>query len=262
MDFFSTFSGIGGFDLGLERAGWRCVGQCEIDPFCLGVLARHWPKVWRHPNVKTLTGQLIFDHCGYLDAFIGGPPCQPSSNAGKRLGAADDRWMWPDFLRLVHEINHAQKRPLLWLLAENPRGVASLRVEGLEFNEWLAREFGVRGYDLLPLKLAAEDFGAPHRRERLFYIGRLADTGRIGLPLATMHGEVYGAKNGQAAEPRSMVAWPERPGQVGAISSETDGLSGDVAGWLRPRLTAVGNAIVPQCAEVIGRAILNKSFLL
>src|SRR5262245_10211746 len=262
MNFFSTFSGIGGFDLGLERAGLRCKGQCEIDSFCLGVLARHWTKVWRYPDVKTLTGQLIFDNCGHLDAFIGGPPCQPSSNAGKRLGAADDRWLWPDYLRLVSEINCKQREPLLWLLAENPRGVVSLEIEGVQFSEWIGRQFAVRGYQLLPIELAAEDIGAPHRRERIFYVGRLANAGCFGLPLTPMHGAIHGAQNGEAVESRSLVAWPERPSQDGAISPETDGLSSDVAGWLKPRLTAIGNAVMPQCAEVIGRAILNKSFLL
>lgn len=260
IPFFSTFTGIGGFDLGLERATWRCVGQCEIEPFCNAVLEKHWPNVWRHTNVKTLTGELIRANCGELGALVGGPPCQPASVAGQRRGAADDRWLWPDYLRLVSEINDAQEQPLLWVLAENPRGVASLEIDGIQFNEWLAGEFGVRGYDLLPLKLAAEDFGAPHRRERLFYIGRLADTSSVGLPLTAMHKEVYEPAHRQEIESCPVVAWPERPSQVGTISPEVDGISGDVAGWLKPRLTAIGNAIVPQCAEVIGRAILESTF--
>lgn len=171
MNFFSTFAGIGGFDLGLERAGWRCAGQCEIEPYCNAVLEKHWPKVWRHPNVKTLTGELIRQRCGHLDALVGGPPCQPSSVAGERRGAADDRWMWPDYLRLVSEINDTQERPLLWLLAENPRGVLSIDVEGMRFSEWLARELAARGYELLPVELAAEDVGAPHRRQRIWFVG-------------------------------------------------------------------------------------------
>jgi DNA (cytosine-5)-methyltransferase 1 len=256
MRVFDVFSGIGGMSLGLDRAGFETVGFCEIEPFCNAILEKRWPNVWRWSDVKTLTGQLIFDNCGSIDVLAGGPPCQPSSNAGKRLGAADDRWLWPDFLRLVSEIQP------VWVLAENPRGVASLEIEGVQFNEWLAREFAARGYELLPIKLAAEDFGAPHRRERIFYIGRLANAGSVGLPLAAMHRKVYEPEHGQKIESCSVVAWPERPSQVGAISPETDGLSGDVAGWLKPRLTAVGNAILPQCAEAIGRAILNKSFQL
>jgi DNA (cytosine-5)-methyltransferase 1 len=261
MNFLSTFTGIGGFDLGLERAGWQCVGQCEIEPFCVSILKKHWPKVWRWNDVKTLTGKLIFDNCGQLDAFVGGPPCQPSSNAGKRLGADDDRWLWPDYLRLVSEINRAQERPIRLLLAENPRGVVSLEIEGVQFNEWLAREFRVKGYELLPVKLAAEDIGAPHRRERIFYIGFLADAGCVGLPLTAMHGKVHEPKDRKEVEPCSVVDWPEGPGKVGAIPPEDDGLSSNVAGWLKPRLEAVGNAIVPQCAEIIGRAILYNPFL-
>lgn len=164
MNFFSVFGGIGGFDLGLERANWRCVGQCEIEPFCTAALEKHWPNVWRWQDVKTLTGELVRQHCGRVDAIIGGPPCQPSSVAGQRRGAADDRWLWPEFLRLVSEV-----RPV-WVLAENPRGVLSIDVEGVQFGVWLAGEFAARGYELIPIELAAEDVGAPHRRERVWFV--------------------------------------------------------------------------------------------
>lgn len=164
MRFFSVFTGIGGFDLGLERAAWECVGQCEIEPFPIAVLEKHWPNVWRHGNVKTLTGELIRANCGRIDALIGGPPCQPTSVAGQRRGAADDRWLWPEFLRLVSEVHP------VWVLAENPRGVFSLDVDGLQFSEWLAREFAAGGYEVLPVELAAEDVGAPHRRERVWFV--------------------------------------------------------------------------------------------
>jgi len=154
------------------------VGQCELEPFCNVVLEKHWPKIWRHTNVKTLTGKLISDHCGRINALVGGPPCQPASVAGQRRGSADDRWLWPEYLRLVSEINDAQERPLLWLLAENPRGVLSLDVEGLQFSEWLAREFAARGYEILPVELAAEDVGAPHGRERVWFVAYSTSIGR------------------------------------------------------------------------------------
>ncbi len=180
MNFLSLFAGIGGFDLGLERAGMNCVGQVEIEPFCQKVLANHWPNVWRWNDVNTLTGEAVKQNCGTIDLLCGGVPCQPASVAGKRKGTADHRWLWPSFLRLVSEI-----KPL-WVLAENPRGVLSLDVEGLQFSEWIAREFAVRGYELLPVKLAAEDVGAPHRRERVFFVAYSASAKRSGLPSGTL----------------------------------------------------------------------------
>lgn len=162
--FFSVFSGIGLFDLGLEMAGWQCVGQCEIEPFPAAVLEHHWPDVWRYDDVRKLSGELIREHCGDVDAIIGGPPCQPASVAGQRKGSSDDRWLWPDYLRLVSEV-----KPV-WVLAENPGGVLSLRVDGVRFSEWIAVQFKDLGYTLLPILLGAADVGAPHERERVWFM--------------------------------------------------------------------------------------------
>lgn len=333
MKFLSLFAGIGGFDLGLERAGMECVGQVEIEPFCQKVLAKHWPNVWRWNDVKTLTDELVKTHCGTVDLLCGGVPCQPASVAGKRLGAADHRWLWPDFLRLVSEVNP------VWMLAENPRGVLSLDVEGMQFSQWIANEFTARGYELLPVKLAAEDVGAPHRRERIFFVGYSKharwDAAKIAQCLDSgSDGHKAGAeKFGQSARPgdsqnksvddtasqqnrrlqfgelaanigaagdkladalnarleerwpsgvngaasrRQSAAiagsgyqWPARPGQPqykweqprtvelpmgGAVA----GLSERLARRHRvSALKALGNAIVPQVAEVIGRAIMQ-----
>lgn len=68
----SLFAGIGGFDLGLERAGMEVVAQCEIDPFCQKVLRKHWPDVWLHDDVRTLTGKEVQAHCGNIDVICGG----------------------------------------------------------------------------------------------------------------------------------------------------------------------------------------------
>lgn len=74
MNVLDLFAGIGGFSLGLSRAGMQVVGQCEIDPFCLAVLAKHWPKVWRHNDIKTLTGGLVEAACGRVNLVCGGFP--------------------------------------------------------------------------------------------------------------------------------------------------------------------------------------------
>lgn len=332
MNFFSLFSGVGGFDLGLERAGWECVGQCEIDPFCLSILEKHWPTIWKHHDIRTLTGELVRANCGKIDALIGGPPCQPSSCAGKRRGADDDRWLWPEYLRLVSEINP------MWLLAENPRGVFSLVIEGLQFNRWLGRQFEARGYDLIPIRLAAEDLGAPHRRERIWFVGHSHFERRSEIEAVSGWSEEYDPGGIRQEEKRNGLAhsqslgerkldneegsepwpspwessvgrsngdreslghshierlqeypcepgdscekfqttvrkggplrWPARPGDPqwsweepriieieSQMGSSTDGISGGLAGSRMAMLKALGNAVVPQCAEVLGLMI-------
>lgn len=331
-DFYHYSPESAAFDLGLERAGMRCVGQVEIEPFCQKVLAKHWPDVWRWNDVKTLTGETVRQHCETVDLLCGGVPCQPASVAGKRKGAADHRWLWPDFLRLVSEV-----KPM-FVLAENPRGVTSLRVEGMQFSEWIAREFAARGYELFPVELAAEDVGAPHRRERIFFVAyrssmqpeRRGKAGHLACEAGITEGD--GAKRkwmrnaaehccsdvanadsvrqqqpgrviteggqwigdgsedmgntkpnrregGQPERARTRAAllsgqenrWPARPGQPqheweeprvieSALGCAATGLSERLARRHRvASLKALGNAIVPQVAEVIGRAIMEAS---
>jgi DNA (cytosine-5)-methyltransferase 1 len=169
MRFLSLFAGIGGFDLGLERAGMQCAGQCEIDDFCLRVLEKHWPDVPRFKDIRTLTGDLVRERCGRIDLVCGGVPCQPASCAGKRQGAADDRWLWPDFLRVVRAAEP------VWVLAENVPGLIGLKPHGLD---WVCAELEDAGYECLPLLCGAEHVGAPHRRWRVWIIGRLVNANR------------------------------------------------------------------------------------
>src|SRR5262245_38127917 len=100
LTFGSLFAGIGGFDLGFERAGMKCVWQVEIDPYATKVLEKHWPHVRRHDDVQT------FPPAGdwRCDVICGGFPCQPVSLAGKRRGQDDERWLWPHFSRIIREL--------------------------------------------------------------------------------------------------------------------------------------------------------------
>src|SRR5579862_8880057 len=112
----SLFAGIGGFDLGLERAGMRVIWQSEIDPYASAVLKKHWPHVPNHGDIRSI-------HAGNVerpDVLCGGFPCQPSSIAGKRLGGADERNLWPEFARLVCELGPR------WVLGENVPGLRSV----------------------------------------------------------------------------------------------------------------------------------------
>src|SRR5512139_2392629 len=95
----SLFSGIGGLELGLERAGMAVRWQVEIDPYCRKVLAKHWPDVARYEDVRDVGRHNLEP----VDLICGGFPCQPVSLAGKRMGDGDDRWLWPEFIRVVRE---------------------------------------------------------------------------------------------------------------------------------------------------------------
>lgn len=164
MRFLSTFSGIGGLEKGLEDAGWECAGQVELDAACQHWLGVHWPHVPKWRDIKTLTGDAVRSRIGHVDALVGGPPCQPASVAGKRLGSADDRWLWPDFLRLGRELSPR------WILAENPPGIVTLKPHGLD---WILEELEKAGYQSFPVVVGADDVGAPHRRKRVWIVGRL-----------------------------------------------------------------------------------------
>jgi site-specific DNA-cytosine methylase len=168
MRFLSTFSGIGGLEKGLEDAGWECAGQVELDEACQHWLGVHWPHVPKWRDIKTLTGDAVRARIGHIDALVGGPPCQPASVAGKRRGSSDERWLWPDFLRLGRELSPK------WILAENPSGIVTLKPHGLD---WILEELEAAGYQSFPVVVGADDVGAPHRRKRVWIVAH-RDGGR------------------------------------------------------------------------------------
>ena len=156
MTFGSLFAGIGGLDLGLERAGMECRWQVEINPFCQKVLAKHWPNVRRYGDITQLTG----DELERVDLVCGGFPCQDLSQAGKRAGIEGSRsGLWFDYARLLGIL-----RPR-YVLIENVAGLlvdaAMRRVVG---------ELARLGYVGLWQSLRASDFGASHQRKRIFVV--------------------------------------------------------------------------------------------
>lgn len=252
MRFLSLFAGIGGFDLGLERSGWQCVGQVEIEPFCQKVLAKHWPNVWRWNDVRTLTGELVREHCGHIDAIVGGFPCQDISYAGKGAGIEGERsGLWSEIYRMVCEV-----RPR-FLVVEN---VAALLNRGMGV---VLGDLAACGYDAEWRVFSACELGAPHSRDRVFIVA-YPNGKRCGGYFNFQHEISPRFSHWKAApsspEWRNVQRWLKSLVQDGngildaaELQRMDDGLPERM-----DRLKALGNAIVPQVAEVIGRAILQS----
>ena len=161
----SLFSGIGGLDLGLERAGWEVRWQCEVDDYCSRVLKKHWPDV---PNLGDVT-EVDWNGVERVDLICGGYPCQPFSFAGARKGTDDERHLWPYFRDAVRVL-----RPRLALL-ENVPGHLSLG-----FGTVLA-DLAALGYDTEWDCIPAAAVGAPHLRYRLFVVAHAAQQPSVNV---------------------------------------------------------------------------------
>lgn len=256
----SLFTGIGGIDLGLERAGMRVAWQCESDAYCRRVLARHWPNVPCYEDVRTLTAP------ARVDVLAGGFPCQDVSTAGQRAGITGERsGLWVEFARLIREL-----RPR-YVLVENvagllPRGMG--RVLG---------DLADVGYDAEWDCIPAAAVGAPHLRARIFILAypgggrRPGDGLRAGRHPARSGGAALADADGtgQSDSPwssgseegwrtvacpddveRRALRWPAEP-DVGRVAHGVpDGMD---------RLRGLGNAVVPQVAEWIGRRMMEAA---
>lgn len=296
MKFISLFAGIGGFDLGFERAWMKCVAQVEKDPFCLRVLAKHWPDVERFEDVREFGKH----NAPTADLVCGGFPCQPHSLAGKRKGAADDRDLWPEYRGVIGELKPT------WVVGENVPGIRTTILDQV------LSDLEGMDYTTRTLVVPACAFDAPHRRERIFIIAYsnrswkspsgedrgvggkresisedMADTERQRLEVGKRN-QTPGWSRIQSTRSSEQSLLEEnmvntRSNGVALIGQQSEGTGehgngrgvpptdggkfwaveppvGRVADGVPrrvDRLRSLGNAVVPQVAEWIGRRIME-----
>lgn len=223
----SLFSGIGGFDLAAEWAGWENAFNCDIDPFCRKVLKYHFPKAEQYGNIKT-TDFTVWR--GRIDVLTGGFPCQPFSVAGKRRGTEDDRHLWPEMLRAIREIAPR------WVVGENVLGIVNWS-DGLVF-EQVCADLETEGYEALTFVLPAAGVDAPHLRYRTWFIAHRTDAGPEAMSGPEIEADRSGASSdahGERFKERQSADQSDEPGQSGGRIS-----SGNVADAESERLSIAG----------------------
>jgi DNA (cytosine-5)-methyltransferase 1 len=248
----SLFSGIGGLDLGLERAGMRVVWQSEIDPYACRVLAKHWPEVPNHGDIKRIDWATVEP----VDVICGGYPCQPFSLASPtRRGKDDPRHLWPWVRDAISAL-----RPRYAIL-ENVRG--HLTLGGIS----VITDLAFIGYDAEWRIVPASGLGARHKRDRIIIVtyphrqsqpnGANDDTtqrlvANAGGSWRSGRGIAFKSNDEEVREHarRSAKYWQIEP-DVGRVAN---GIPNRV-----DRLRGLGNAVVPQVAEYIGRLVMEHA---
>lgn len=288
MRHLDLFSGIGGFAYAVDQV-WPNSEHifCEIDPFCQKVLAKHWPESKIYEDIRTITdtiskgtgmeesdtsrqerkdtdtsqskmvrqGNRKVDAEGVVagistfDLLTGGFPCQPFSQAGKRKGTADDRYLWPEMFRVI------QLTKPTWIIAENVRGLVSWS-EGMVL-EQVCTDLENEGYQVQPLIIPACAVNAPHRRDRIWIVANSASERLEGKRWEKQ-------KNKKRARHGSRTFWKQDWLEIATrlcrvddgLSARVDGFELSAAKHRKERLKSLGNAIVPQVAIQIMRAML------
>lgn len=262
----SLFSGIGGFDLAAQWAGWENVFQVEIDTWCQKILKKNFPNAQLYSDIRNFDGTAW---CGAVDVISGGFPCQPFSTSGKRLGKEDKRHLWPEMLRIIQEVKPT------WVVGENVRGLVNWS-KGLVLEEVCA-DLEASGYEVQPFLLPAAGVNAPHQRQRIWVIAYSkscndrrntrefsAENGRQernNLSEFGRTGKIYDSSNAnfqrlqrfnenkKGIPTTHKNTWDKFPTQS-AICGGNDGVPNRM-----DRIRGLGNAVVPQLVYQIFETI-------
>lgn len=275
----SLFSGIGGFDLAAEWMGWENVFHCEWNPFGQKVLKHYWPNA---ESFEDITKTDFTKYANKIDILTGGFPCQPYSMAGKRKGKEDERHLWPEMLRAIREIKPK------YIVGENVFGLLNWN-GGLVFDE-VHTDLEFEGYEVQAVVIPAAAVNAPHGRDRVWFVA--TNTNRNGFDKCNGNDEINTSKGGKYAfndidqttmHTNSTMRKGEYIGQKGKrefdgsnsgnginnfqnfptqspICGGDDGIPTELDGitfpkWRNESIKAYGNAIVPQVAYEIFKAI-------
>ena len=242
MKHLDLFSGIGGFSIASDEV-FENVEHifCEINPFCQKVLKKHWPQAAIYEDIKQLDTAAI----GHVDLITGGFPCQPFSVAGKQKGKDDDRFLWPEMLRIIKECKPT------WVIGENVAGIINLALEQV------CSDLESAGYEVQPIIIPACAVDAPHRRDRVWIIAYAEGERTRGES-----GEVHrknGRQNGVGVryikQSNKSNDWLEIASELCGVDDglpiELDGFKLSKSKHRNERIKALGNAIVPQVAYQI-----------
>ena len=193
MKVLDLFSGIGGFSLGLERAGMETVAFCEIEDYPVSILSKHWPDIPVHRDIRKLDGKQYRDK---IDVVCGGFPCQPFSVAGQQKGKEDDRHLWPEMLRIIKE-----SKPT-WVIGENVAGFIRMALDDVLL------DLEAEGYTTQSFVIPACAVGGIHRRDRVWIIGYSEHNGRNG----SENGQSDTSRNDRDKKGQNETIKPARPG--------------------------------------------------
>ena len=271
----SVFSGIGGAELAAKWMGWSNVFHCEINPFCRRIL-RYW--FTDSKSYEDITKTDFSQWNGKVDVLTGGFPCQPFSSIGKRRGKDDDRYLWPQMLRVIHEI-----RPR-WVVCENVAGILTMLQPGIGVEmgsendifgenhilrseqrytiDEICEDIENEGYTVQAFVIPACAVGAPHRRDRVWIIAREVASDANCELLQDRNNETHAKREVEGLATKSSYIrkcgkkFPTQSFVCGGddgIPERLDGIS--VSKWIEESTKSLGNAWVPKVAYEIFRVI-------
>lgn len=273
MKLGSLFAGIGGFDLGFEWAGFETAWQVEKDEFCRKVLTKHWPNVPKYEDIYDFIEKIKQGTVEPVDVITGGFPCQPFSQAGKRKGAQDDRYLWPAMVEVISLLRST------WVIGENVAGILNMGFENM------LSELEDKGYRTESFIIPACAVAAPHRRDRVWIVAynirRATQLQREATVMVEPQGQVKEERHkwersrdafGRCSEAMPNNGLWESMELSRGIETCWDGLGNGCRWKPEPnvgrvahgiprrvdRLRALGNAVVPQIPYIIGQAIMQQ----
>ena len=250
MNVLDLFSGIGGFSVGLEATGkFKTIGFCEQDKFCQKVLQKHWANIPIHEDIKKLDGTKI-----KADVITGGFPCQSFSVAGKQKGKEDERYLWDEMFRVIKEV-----RPR-WIIGENVSNLINI-ADG-QILQGIHNDLESQGFEVQTFNISASSQGAWHKRSRIWIVAANSQSIRSGKcrnfnKEKRNQESISTQSNSSSSDVTNAKRWKTWWETQSELFGIPNGLQYELYPDRANRIKALGNAIVPQIATEIGKAIIK-----